>query len=80
MAEVTTIKVTKLLRDRIATQAASEGLTAQGFIARLLETYERNKRFEAVAAAYRESGNETLRSWREETAEWAATDADGLDQ
>jgi hypothetical protein len=78
MAEVTTIKVTKALRDRIASEAAREGVTAQSFIARLVETHERIRRLEAVGAAYR-SDDESLASWREETAEWAAMDADGLD-
>ncbi|KPN48318.1 hypothetical protein [Mycobacterium intracellulare] len=79
MADTTTIKVTKVLRDRIANEAALEGVTAQRFLARLLEVHERTKRFEAVAAAYREADDEALQSWREETDEWATTAADGLD-
>jgi hypothetical protein len=44
----------------------------------LIEIHERNKRLAAVAAAYRESSDEDLESWREETDDWAAVDADGL--
>lgn len=78
MADVTTIKVPKALRDRIAAEAADEGLTAQSFLQSLIDTHERNKRLAAVAAAYRESSEEDLESWREETEDWAAVDADGL--
>jgi hypothetical protein len=48
-------------------------------MARLLESCERNRRFEAAAAAYGTSDDEALRSWRAESAEWATADADGLD-
>jgi hypothetical protein len=78
MADVTTIKVPKALRDRIAADAADEGLTAPAFLQSLIEIHERNKRLAAVAAAYRESSDEDLESWREETNDWAAVDADGL--
>jgi hypothetical protein len=78
MADVTTIKVPKALRDRIAADAADEGLTAQAFLQSLIEIHERNKRLAAVAAAYRESPDEDLQSWREETEDWAVVDADGL--
>ncbi|UQX09443.1 hypothetical protein [Candidatus Mycobacterium methanotrophicum] len=78
MADVTTIKVSKALRDRIAAGAANEGLTAQSFLQSLIDTHERNKRLAAVAAAYRESSDEDLESWREETEDWATVDADGL--
>ncbi len=80
MADVTTIKVAKALRDRIAADAANEGLTAQAFLQSLIETHERNKRLAAVAAAYRDSSEEDLGSWREETDDWAGVDADGLDR
>jgi hypothetical protein len=78
MADVTTIKVPKALRDRIAADAADEGLSAQAFLQSLVEIHERNKRLAAVAAAYRDSSDEDLDSWREETEDWAAVDADGL--
>ena len=79
MAEVTTIKVTKALRDRIAGDAADEGVSAQAFIARLVDAHERNKRFKAVAAAYSGADDESLRSWRDETNELSVLDGDGLD-
>src|SRR5581483_4665334 len=78
MADVTTIKVPKALRDRIAASAADAGLTAQAFLQSLLEIHERNKRLAAVADAYRASSEEDLDSWREETADWAAIGTDGL--
>ncbi|OHV04560.1 hypothetical protein [Mycobacterium talmoniae] len=80
MADVTTIKVSKALRDRIAAGAAQEGLTAHAFLQTLIETHERNQRLAAVAAAYRDSSAEDLDSWREETDDWAAVDVDGLDR
>jgi hypothetical protein len=80
MADVTTIKVPKALRDRIAADAADEGLTAQAFLQSLIERHERNKRLAAVAAAYRESSDEDVESWREETEDWAVVDWDGLDR
>jgi len=78
MADLTTIKVSKVLRDRIAADAATEGLTAQAFLQSLLDTHERNRRLAAVAAAYRESSEADRESWREETEDWAAIDADGI--
>lgn len=80
MPDVTTIKVPKTLRDRIAAYAADEGLTAHAFLQSLIESHERNKRLAAVAAAYRDASEEDLDSWREETEDWAAVDADGLDR
>lgn len=80
MADVTTIKVSKTLRDRIAADAADEGLTAQSFLQSLIDAHERNKRLAAVAAAYRESSDDDLESWREETEDWATVDADGPDR
>lgn len=80
MGDVTTIKVPKVLRDRIAAGAADEGLTAQAFLQSLIEIHERDKRLAAVAAAYRESSDADVASWREEIDDWAAVDADGLDR
>lgn len=78
MPDVTTIKVPKTLRDRIATDAADEGLTAQAFLESLVDTHERTKRIAAVAAAYRNSPDHDLESWQCETAEWDKLADDGL--
>lgn len=76
MSDLTTIKVSKPLRERISASAAEEGATVQKFLEQLLEERDRHKRLAAVAAAIRGADDHTLASWRTETAEWATVDAD----
>jgi len=73
---LTTLKVPKALRERISRQAAAEGSTAAGLLARLLDEHDRRLRFEAVRAAYAEPDA----SYRDETADWDVALADGLDR
>lgn len=49
---MTTIKVPQPLRQRIAGDAAAQGVTAAVFLARLLDRYERDQRFAQVRRAY----------------------------
>lgn len=79
MADVTTIKVSKALRERIAADAADLRMTAQAFLETVLDGYERNSRLASVADAYRQSSAAELDHWREETHQWDATNTDGLD-
>ena len=78
MPGVTTIKVSKALRERIAADAAAVHMTAQGFLEHVLDGYERSQRLAAVAAAYRDTNAQERQSWIAETREWDATDSDGL--
>lgn len=73
---MTTIKVPKHLRERIARNAAKEGLTAAGLIAELLEEHERRERFLAVRRAYASPDA----TYADETEQWDSVAADGLDR
>lgn len=75
-SDLTTIKVTKRLRDRISAGAAERQETVQKFIERVLEDYERRSRLAAVAAAMAAADDETLDEWRAETDLWARADSD----
>jgi hypothetical protein len=73
--EMTTIKTPKPLRERLARDAAAEGVTAAGLISRLLDEHERRQRFRAVAAVYAQPDE----SYDAETEAWDALAGDGLD-
>lgn len=72
---MTTIKIPKQLRERVARDAAEQGLTAAGFIATLIDDYERRRRFDAVRRAYAS----TDPSYVDETKAWDALAGDGID-
>ena len=74
-SDITTIKVSKGLRDRISAQAAERHRTVQNFIEHVLDDYERHLRISrspALAAA----DDTTLNEWRAESDAWAGIDAD----
>ena len=75
-ADLTTIKVSKTLRDRISANAAERDQTVQKFIEGVLEDYERRARLSAVAAAMAAADDATLADWRDETEAWAGADSD----
>jgi len=75
MADLTTIKVSRGLRERISRDASQRGVTAAALIAELLDSYEREQRLSAVGKAYAETSNA---GYGEETAAWDQTAADGL--
>jgi len=75
MPDLTTLKVPKDLRERIAREAARDGRTAAGLLSTLLDDRERAARFAAVRRAYADPDV----SWQAETEEWSAAAADGLD-
>jgi hypothetical protein len=76
MAEATTIKVTKPLRDRITAAAAQRRQTVQSFMEHVMDEHDRNQRLAAVAAAMSSADQETLASWHAEAETWAALDND----
>jgi hypothetical protein len=71
---VTTIKVPKSLRERIASLAGRQQKTAAEVITELLDDAERRARFDAVRAAYLEVDV----SYLDETEAWDALADDGL--
>ncbi len=75
MTDVTTIKVPRALRERIANDAAQRGVTAALLIGELLDRYEREQRLKAVADAYAPSADA---GYAEETTAWDGLSADGL--
>jgi hypothetical protein len=75
-ADVTTIKVSKRLRDRITAGATQQHQPVQGFLERVLDDYDRHQRLAAVAAAMNSAEEGTLRAWRTESDSWAALDSD----
>lgn len=76
MADVTTIKVTKPVRDRITAAAAERRETVQTFMEHLMDEHDRFKRLAAVGAAMSSADEDTLRRWREASERWSALDAD----
>jgi hypothetical protein len=76
MTDVTTIKVSKPLRLRIAGDAASEGVSAAAFLERLVDRYEREQRLLAVGRVYRTGVDQ---DYVAETDAWDAAASDGLD-
>ncbi|MDQ3715356.1 MAG: toxin-antitoxin system protein [Actinomycetota bacterium] len=77
MPDLTTIKVSRGLRERISRDAAQRGVTAAALIGELLDSYEREQRFAAVKKAY--AGTADL-DYAEETGAWDAVVADGLSE
>ena len=75
--QMTTIKVPKSLRQRIAREAARDGSTAAALLSRLLDDHDRQARFEAVRAAYAEVTSDAL--YEDELRLWDVTVGDGLD-
>jgi hypothetical protein len=75
-SDITTIKVSKGLRDRISAGAAQQHQTVQRFIENVLEDHERRRRLAAVAEAMGNADERTLDDWRAETDVWEAAEAD----
>ena len=75
-SDLTTIKVSKTLRDRISAGASERRQTVQKFIEGVLEDYERRGRLSAVAAAMATADDATLADWRHESEAWAGADSD----
>lgn len=76
-AATTTIKVTPAARDRINARAKARGVTPAVLLDALLDADDRAQRFAAVRAGYAALPPDD--DYYDETAEWDATNADGLD-
>lgn len=74
LVSATTIKVSKDLRDRIASNAAAQGVSAADFLSLLLDERERQARLAAVAHAYATRDAE----YDAETQDWDRVAGDGL--
>jgi macrodomain Ter protein organizer (MatP/YcbG family) len=72
---MTTIKVSKHLRERLSRNAGRAGLTAAALISELLDERERQARFEAVRRAYEDSADD---AYAAETQEWDSLAGDGM--
>lgn len=73
---LTTIKVPVPLRQRIAGNAADEGVTAAVFLAGLVDRYERERRLAAVGRAYQHAPDDDYASL---TQEWDAISGEDID-
>lgn len=62
----TTIKVPAELRDRINRDAREQGVTAAGFLEKLVESYDRKKRMEEFGRAFATADD----SYWDEFHEW----------
>jgi hypothetical protein len=71
---LTTIKVPKSLRERIALRAKPQGMTAAEVVAELLDDADRRARFDAVREAYAQPDD----SYWEESEAWDTLADDGL--
>jgi macrodomain Ter protein organizer (MatP/YcbG family) len=73
---VTTIKVPKSVRERVAARANEQHITAAEVITQLLDEADRRARFDAVRAAYADPDQ----TYRDETEAWDTLADDGLDR
>lgn len=78
-AAMTTIKVPQPLRQRIAGDAAEEGVTAAVFLAGLIDRYERDRRFSQVRRAYAALGAGIDGDYAELTQVWDDAAAEEMD-
>ena len=77
MTEMTTIKVSKVLRSEIAQSARTEGLTAAAFLEQLLAEHARAQRFASIRDAYAHGAEDSADA--ESAAMWDRALGDGLD-
>ncbi|ORJ52729.1 hypothetical protein B5M45_30570 [Mycobacterium simiae] len=75
-ADVTTIKVTKPLRDRITAATAQRHQTLQSFVEHVMDEHDRSRRLAAFATALSSADEDSLRGWRDEADSWSAPDSD----
>ncbi|GAB93020.1 hypothetical protein [Gordonia rhizosphera] len=71
----TTIKVSVELRDRINRDAEANGVTAAGFIEKLVDGYERRQRMEAFGQAFRSADDDYWDEYRD----WDTASSSGDD-
>jgi hypothetical protein len=76
MADATTIKVSKGLRDTVMRCARAEGLTAAEFLELVTAEHARRRRFEAVRSAYASTAGD--QDYAALTTDWDQAVSDGL--
>lgn len=76
MADTTTIKVPKPLRETVMRSARDEGMTAAEFLQLVTDEHARRRRFEAVRSAY--AASTVDQDYADLTADWDQASSDGL--
>ncbi len=74
----TTIKVTKVVRERITRASRTEHQSANEFLNQLVADWERKQRMAAVTLAMRNTSRGDMESYQKESAEWETTNLDCL--
>jgi len=80
MSSLTTVKITKELRDRLNDIARAEGATAGSVIERLLDDYIWRTRMEDATRKMAESAPEVRAEYLEESQAWEQVSHDGLSE
>jgi hypothetical protein len=76
--DMTTIKVSKGLRQRISAGAAEQRQSVQRFIESILDERDRRRRLAAVAEAMAGTDQRALDDWQAETDLWEAADTEAM--
>lgn len=77
-SEITTVKLRKTTRERIACAARAENLTAGEFLERVISAWERQRRLDDARNAMAGASAEDARSYSAELDEWDQALLDGL--
>ena len=73
---MTTIKISKRLRDRVSAGAAEQHQTVQRFVETLLDERDRHRRLAAVGEAMAGADQRAFDDWRAETHRWEAAETE----
>lgn len=77
-SDMTTVKVGKATRERIACAARAENLTAGEFLERVISAWERQRRLDDARHAMAGASAEDARSYSAELDDWDQALLDGL--
>ncbi|MDP4015262.1 MAG: hypothetical protein Q8P38_11675 [Candidatus Nanopelagicales bacterium] len=77
--DLTTVKVSKRVRERIARASRSQHVPANEFLDRLVSDWERRQRMAAVASAMNNASEAERAAFEAESELWDPATADGLD-
>jgi len=77
---MTTVKVNKSVRERIARAARAQHLPANDFLDCLITDWERRQRMAVVTEAMNGATDQQRAAYADESALWAATLTDGLEK
>ncbi len=78
-SDLTTVKVSKSVRERIARASRSQRLPANEFLDRLVGDWERRQRIAAANAAMNSANSSEREAYETESADWDSAANDGLD-